>query len=75
MLLEKKRETITVFLSYTANTILVTPAQITVLEKNCTAQNQLFYSHYLVVCIRLLLLLVVCTMCSRRNCQTTQLEN
>jgi len=43
--------------------------------KNCTALNQLFYSHYLVVCIRLLLLLVVYTMCSRRNCQTTQLEN
>ena len=32
-----------------------------------TALNQLFYNHYLVVCIRLLLLLVVYTMCSRRN--------
>jgi len=44
-------------------------------RKKCTALNQLFYSHYLVVCIRLLLLLVVYTMCCRRNCQTTQLEN
>ena len=43
--------------------------------KNCTALNQLFYSHYLVVCIRLLLLLVVYTMCSHRNYLTTQLEN
>ena len=40
--------------------------------KNCTALNQLFYNHYLVVCIRLLLLLVVYTMCYSRNCQTTQ---
>ena len=43
--------------------------------KNCTALNQLFYNHYLVVCIRLLLLLVVYTMCSHRNYLTTQLEN
>jgi len=41
----------TVFLPHTANTILVTPAQITVLEKNCIALILLFYSHYLVACI------------------------
>jgi len=41
--------------------------------KNCIALNPLFYCHCLalIVCIRLLFLLVVCTMCSRRNCQTT----
>ena len=45
-------------------------------RKSCIALILLFYSHYFVACIRRLLLLVVCrsTMCSRRNCLTTQLR-
>jgi len=44
-------------------------------KKSCIALILLFYSHYLVACIRLVLLWVVCIMCCRRNCQTTQSEN
>ena len=43
--------------------------------KSCIALILLFYSHYLVACIRLLLLWVVCIICCRLNCQTTQSEN
>ena len=43
--------------------------------KSCIALTMLFYSHYLVASIRLLSLRVVCIMCYRWNCQTTQPEN
>jgi len=43
--------------------------------ESCIAVILLFYRHYLVAFIRLLLLLAVCVMCYRRNCQTTQSEN
>ena len=47
-------------------------------EKSCIALILLFYRNYLIACVRLLSLWVVCifcTMCYRRICQTTRSEN